>query len=162
MYTPFSVFRLLAIIASLGVFSFGIFIKTVKAQQLENTDTTAQISEIEIKGTSDLESSQIMFLIESQVGEPLDRKMIRRDVHSIYQMNLFEDVTAEVEQQDEDGYGLKGYLLRFLVSERPRLAEIKFEGILLAERTEIEDKMTLVQYDPYDPEKINENKQIII
>ena len=86
MNTPFSVFRFLAIIAFLGVFSSGIFIKTVKAQQLENTDTTAQIFEIEIKGTSDLESSQIMFLIESQVGEPLDRKMIRRDIHSIFQM----------------------------------------------------------------------------
>ena len=76
MNTPFSVFRFLAIIAFLGVFSSGIFIKTVKAQQLENTDTTAQISEIEIKGTSDLESSQIMFLIESQVGEPLDLSLI--------------------------------------------------------------------------------------
>ena len=61
MYTPFSVFRFLAIIAFLGVFSSIILIKTVKAQQLENTDTAAQISEIEIKGTSDLESSQIMF-----------------------------------------------------------------------------------------------------
>ena len=88
MNTPFSVFRFLAIIAFLGVFSSGICFKTVKAQQLENTDTTAQISEIEIKGTSDLESSQIMFLIESQVGEPLDRKIIRRDIHSIFQMNL--------------------------------------------------------------------------
>ena len=162
MNTPFSVFRFLAIIAFLGVFSSGIFITNVKAQKLENADTAAQISEIEIKGTSDLESSQIMFLIESQVGEPLDRKMIRRDLHSIFQMNLFEDVTAEVELQEEDDSGFKGHLLRFLVSERPRLAEIKFEGILLAERTEIEDKMTLVQYDPYDPEKINVNKQIIL
>ena len=162
MNTPFSVFRFLAIIAFLGVFSSGIFITNVKAQKLENADTAAQISEIEIKGTSDLESSQIMFLIESQVGEPLDRKMIRRDIHSIFQMNLFEDVTAEVEQQDKDGSGLKGYLLRFVVSERPRLAEIKFEGILQAERTEIEEKMTLVQHDPYDPEKITVNKQIIL
>ena len=103
-----------------------------------------------------------MFLIESQVGEPLDRKMIRRDIHSIFEMNLFEDVTVEVEPQDEDKSGFKGYLLRFLVIERPRLAEIKFKGILMLERTEIEYKMTLVQYDPYDPEKINVNKQIIL
>ena len=47
MNTPFSVFRFLAIIAFLGVFSSGIFIKTVIAQQLQNTDTIAQISEIE-------------------------------------------------------------------------------------------------------------------
>ena len=61
MNTLFSVFRFLAIIALLGVFSSDIFIKTVEAQQFENADTSAQISEIEIKGTSDLESSQIMF-----------------------------------------------------------------------------------------------------
>ena len=91
MNTPFSVLRFLAIIAFLGAISSGIFIQTVKAQKLSNADTTAQISEIEIKGTSDLESSQIMFLIESQVGEPLDRKMIRRDIHLIFQMNIFED-----------------------------------------------------------------------
>ena len=48
MNIPFSVFRFLAIIAFLGVVSSGIFINTVKAQQLENADTTAQISEIEI------------------------------------------------------------------------------------------------------------------
>ena len=35
MNTPFSVFRFLAIIAFLGVFYSGIFIKTVKAQQLD-------------------------------------------------------------------------------------------------------------------------------
>ena len=162
MNTPFSVFRFLAIIASLGIFYSGIFITNIKAQQKNNTDRAAQISEIEIKGTSDLESSQIIFLIESQVGEPLNRKMIQRDIHSIFKMNLFEDITAEVELVDEGESGLKEYLLRFLVTERPRLAEIKFEGVLLVERTEIEDKMTLVQYDPYDPEKINVNKQIIL
>ena len=68
MNTPFSVFRFLAIIAFLGVFHSGILISNIKAQLLDNTNTTEQISEIEIKGTSDLESSQIMFLIESQVG----------------------------------------------------------------------------------------------
>ena len=162
MNTPFSVFRFIAIIAFLGALPSGIFISNIKAEQLKNAGITAQISEIEIKGTSELESSQIMFLIESQVGEPLDRKMIRRDIHSIFEMNLYEDVTAEVELQDKDESGLKSYLLRFLVRERPRLAEIKFEGILLLERTEIEDKMTLVQYDPYDPEKVNVNKQIIL
>ena len=87
MKIPFSVFRFLAIIAFLGAFFSGLFVKNIKAQQLKNADITAQISEIEIKGTSDLESSQIMFLLESQVGETLDRNMIRRDIHSIFKMN---------------------------------------------------------------------------
>ena len=110
MNSPFLVFRFLAIIAFLGEIYSVIFITNIKAQELETADRTSQISEIEIKGTSDLESSQIIFLIESQIGESLDRKMIRRDIHSIYEMNLFEDVTAEVELINEDESGLKGYL----------------------------------------------------
>ena len=123
---------------------------------------SASIAEIEIKGTSELESSQIMFLIESQVGDILDRKIIRRDIHAIYKMKLFEDVQAEVEELDEGESGIKSYLLRYLVKERPRLAEVKLKGVLLVERTVIEEKMTLLQYDPYDPEKIALNEQIIL
>lgn len=123
---------------------------------------SASIAEIEIKGTSELESSQIMFLIESQVGDILDRKIIRRDIHAIYKMKLFEDVQAEVEELDEGESGIKSYLLRYLVKERPRLAEVKLKGVLLVERTVIEEKMTLLQYDPYDPEKIELNEQIIL
>ena len=123
---------------------------------------SASIAEIEIKGTSELESSQIMFLIESQVGNVLDRKIIRRDIHAIYKMKLFEDVQAEVEELDEGESGEKSYLLRYLVKERPRLAEVKLKGVLLVERTVIEEKMTLLQYDPYDPEKIALNEQIIL
>ena len=123
---------------------------------------SASIAEIEIKGTSELESSQIMFLIESQVGDILDRKIIRRDIHAIYKMKLFEDVQAEVEELDEGESGKKSYLLRYLVKERPRLAEVKLKGVLLVERTVIEEKMTLLQYDPYDPEKIELNEQIIL
>ncbi|HIO10528.1 MAG TPA: outer membrane protein assembly factor BamA, partial [Deltaproteobacteria bacterium] len=97
-----------------------------------------------------------------QVGNTLDRRTIRKDIHSIYQMKLFEDVRAEVEEQDTAASGAKGYLLRYVVEERPRLSEVKLEGVLLVERTEIEEKMTLLQYDPYDPEKIAVNEQIIL
>ena len=69
---------------------------------------------------------------------------------------------AEVEEQDTAASGAKGYLLRYVVEERPRLSEVKLEGVLLVERTEIEEKMTLLQYDPYDPEKIAVNEQIIL
>ncbi len=162
MYSLFSVLRFLVTLVFLCVFSAGISSFSLIAQTTASSDLSARISEIEIKGTSELESSQIMFLIESQVGDTLDRKTIRKDIHSIYQMKLFEDVRAEVEEQDTAASGAKGYLLRYVVEERPRLSEVKLEGVLLVERTEIEEKMTLLQYDPYDPEKIAVNEQIIL
>jgi len=157
-----SVFRFLFAIVFLGFLSLCNFNQVLYAQTTSSADLSSLISEIEIKGTSDLESSQILFLIESQVGEPLSRKAVRRDIHSIYQMKLFEDVQAEVKLQDFEESDAKGYLLRFVVKERPRLAEVKLVGVMLVERTEIEEKMTLVQYDPFDQEKIAVNEQIIL
>ena len=157
-----SVFRFLFGIVFLGFLCLCNFNQVLYAQTTSSADLSSLISEIEIKGTSDLESSQILFLIESQVGEPLSRKAVRRDIHSIYQMKLFEDVQAEVKLQDFEESGAKGYLLRFVVKERPRLSEVKLVGVMLVERTEIEEKMTLVQYDPFDQEKIAVNEQIIL
>jgi len=157
-----SVFLFLFAIVFLGFLCLSNFNQVLYAQTTSSADLSSLISEIEIKGTSDLESSQILFLIESQVGEPLSRKAVRRDIHSIYQMKLFEDVQAEVKLQDFEESGAKGYLLRFVVKERPRLAEVKLVGVMLVERTEIEEKMTLVQYDPFDQEKIAVNEQIIL
>ncbi|MDP6743034.1 MAG: outer membrane protein assembly factor BamA [SAR324 cluster bacterium] len=162
MYNLSSVPRILVTLVFLGVLSLSIFSRFTSAKTTGSAGLSTSIAEIEIKGTSELESSQIMFLIESQVGNVLDRKIIRRDIHAIYKMKLFEDVQAEVEELDEGESGKKSYLLRYLVKERPRLAEVKLKGVLLVERTEIEEKMTLLQYDPYDPEKIALNEQIIL
>ena len=162
MFTLSSVPRILVTLVFLGVYSLSVFSHSTSAQTTGSAGLSASIAEIEIKGTSELESSQIMFLIESQVGDILDRKIIRRDIHAIYKMKLFEDVQAEVEELDEGESGIKSYLLRYLVKERPRLAEVKLKGVLLVERTVIEEQMTLLQYDPYDPEKIELNEQIIL
>lgn len=162
MYTLSSVPRILVTLVFLAVLSLSVFSRFTSAQTTGSAGLSARIADIEIKGTSELESSQIMFLIESQVGNVLDRKIIRRDIHAIYKMKLFEDVQAEVEELDEGESGEKSYLLRYLVKERPRLAEVKLKGVLLVERTVIEEKMTLLQYDPYDPEKIALNEQIIL
>ncbi|MEC8981040.1 MAG: outer membrane protein assembly factor BamA [SAR324 cluster bacterium] len=162
MYNLSSVPRILVTLVFLGVLSLSVFSRFTSAQTTKSAGLSTSIAEIEIKGTSELESSQIMFLIESQVGNALDRKIIRRDIHAIYKMKLFEDVQVEVEELDEGESGKKSYLLRYLVKERPRLAEVKLKGVLLVERTEIEEKMTLLQYDPYDPEKIALNEQIIL
>ena len=162
MFTLSSVPRILVTLVFLGVYSLSVFSHSTSAQTTGSAGLSASIAEIEIKGTSELESSQIMFLIESQVGDILDREIIRRDIHAIYKMKLFEDVQAEVEELDEGESGIKSYLLRYLVKERPRLAEVKLKGVLLVERTVIEEKMTLLQYDPYDPEKIALNEQIIL
>ena len=66
-------FRFLIAYLFLGIFINIIFYLTIFAQNKDVNEFSAYISEIEIKGTSELESSQIIFLIESQIGDILDR-----------------------------------------------------------------------------------------
>ncbi|MEC9068753.1 MAG: POTRA domain-containing protein, partial [SAR324 cluster bacterium] len=162
MYTLSKVFRFLVMLVFFGAIFTDFFSISTSAQNTKTAGISLRIAEIEIKGTSELESSQILFLIESQVGDTLDRKTISRDIQSIYQMKLFEDVQAEVKELEEVESGEKSYLLLFRVQERPRLAEVKLEGVILAESSVIEEELTLLQYDPYDPEKISLNEQIIL
>ena len=161
MNNPHAFFRFLIVFLFLGLSQNLFFNYPIFAQSSGEKKSSAYISDIEIFGTSDMESSQIIFLIESQIGDALDRKKISKDIHSIYKMKLFEDVKVEVKkksQLDED----KGYILRFLVKERPRLDEVKLKGVFNLEKSEIEEKITLLKHDPYDLEKILLNEQIIL
>ena len=145
-------FLFIAILKSI-IFNLHIF-----AQKSNLKESSSYISDIEIEGTSDLESSQIIFLIESQIGDILDRRKIRKDIHTIFKMNLFDDVQAEVIKKKK----LDDYVLRFLVKERPKLEGIKIEGVFKTEKSIIEEKITLKKHDSYDQEKILLNEQIIV
>ena len=113
------------------------------------------IQDIEVSGTSDLEAAQILYQIESQVGDPLDRRSIRKDLHTIYEMGLFVDARAEVSPVED------GYRLRFVVQERPRLAEVNVTGIVQISKDQTIKKLTIKALDFYDPVKVEENIEII-
>jgi outer membrane protein insertion porin family len=114
-----------------------------------------RILDIEVQGTSELEEAQLLFSIESQVNTPLDRSRIREDLRIIYDTGLFTDVRAEVEPLAE------GYLLRYVVQERPRLLSVRLEGIYLLDRDEVLDEISLRARDIYDPLKVQADEEWI-
>ena len=59
MYSLSSVFRFLAMFVFFGAFSSSFICISASAQDTEIEGISARIEEIEIKGTSELESSQI-------------------------------------------------------------------------------------------------------
>lgn len=113
------------------------------------------IAEIEVKGTTELEIAQILFKLESQIGQPIDRKRIIRDIKTIYQMGLFQNVRAEVDPQEA------GYLLRFVVSERPRIQTIRFSGRQLIAEDDLIEAIQTKENDIYDPVKIKQDEKAI-
>ncbi|MBF0278189.1 MAG: outer membrane protein assembly factor BamA [SAR324 cluster bacterium] len=113
------------------------------------------ITEIEVQGTSELETSQILFKLESQIGQLLDKRRIIRDIKMIYQMGLFLNVEVEAEPEAD------GYLLRFVVTERPRVQDIRISGRQILSEDEITEKLKTEVNDIYDPVKISEDETTI-
>ncbi|MBF0236504.1 MAG: outer membrane protein assembly factor BamA [SAR324 cluster bacterium] len=124
-------------------------------QPLQSHAQENRIVNIEVTGTSELEVAQILFALETQVNAPVDQRSIRRDIHTIYDMGLFQDVQVEVEQTPE------GYVLRIHVTESPRVVRIILEGRTLVSQKDLQEKMTLKKMDIYDPVAVTENIKII-
>lgn len=113
------------------------------------------IIEIEVQGASELETSQILFKLENQVGQSIDKRKIVRDIKSIYQMGLFEHVQVEADSKED------GYLLRFIVTERPRIQSVRISGRQLIPEEELTEKIATSENDIYDPVKIKQDEKII-
>ena len=132
------------------------FFQGFTTHELNAQNPSQAIHSIEIEGTSDLEKAQILYMIESQVGEALDQRKLRQDIHILHDMNLFRDVQVEVETGED------GYLLRYVVTERARLADVRIEGLTLVSKTEIEKQLTVKVQDVFDFVKLRENEEIIL
>lgn len=81
-----------------------------------------KITDISIRGNVSRESSSIMPMLKSKVGEPFSDDKVNEDVKTIYKLGLFEDVKAETTQIPN------GVSLVFKVVEKPYVKEIRVSG----------------------------------
>ena len=70
-------------------------------------------------------------------------------------MGLFENVQVEADPKEE------GYLLRFVVTERPRIGSIRLSGRQLIPEADLTEKLETKENDIYDPVKIKQDEKII-
>jgi outer membrane protein insertion porin family len=81
------------------------------------------ISKIEISGNQRVEEDAIRIHITQQVGQPYDPTAVDADIHSIYRLGFFTDVTAHLENQGGQN------VLVYYVKERPQITDVKFYGM---------------------------------
>ncbi len=107
-------------LAAVSVFFFVLLYgSTVQAQEAEEGRI---IRQIEIKGNKRIGTAAIKGSIGLRAGDPYNPEAVSQDVSSIWAMGYFDNVEVVVE--DVEG-GLK---LVFLVTERPVITRIVFEG----------------------------------
>ncbi|MGH7823160.1 MAG: POTRA domain-containing protein, partial [Candidatus Binatia bacterium] len=80
------------------------------------------IDAVRVTGNLRVEEVAIRVHVRSQPGAPVDPAVVEQDVRAIYAMGFFEDVRAEV--VEENGRRV----LVYQVKERPLIREVEIEG----------------------------------
>ncbi len=95
------------------------------------------VHSIEVKGNKRVDDSTILYYIKTEVGEPLSRIQIRKDIEQIYSLDQFKDIQVET----EDAIG--GLKVIFKVEEIPSIGDVELIGNEKMESDDIREKIGL-------------------
>jgi len=98
--------------------------------------------------------------IFTKVGDPYDEEAIDRDLIALWNTNRFNDIYSEREAGD------KGWIIRFVVVERPVIRTFDFDGLKSVQKSEVLDrfkerKVGLSAESQYDPNKIQHARNVL-
>jgi outer membrane protein insertion porin family len=111
------------------------------------------IEAIEFRGSRRVPQETLRGLIASRKGDVLNDDTLRRDFQTLWNTGRFDDIRLETEP------GATGVIVRFVVTERPVIRTIKYEGAKSVTVSEILDrfkerKVGLSVESQYDPNKV--------
>ena len=114
------------------------------------------VSSIEIRGNKIISKDKIVTQIKTRIGQVYNENVVNQDIKRIYSLGYFEDISTEVEQEDNK------VKLIFIVKEKPILKEIKIEGAKKIRPSHLIKEIDLKKGSFLDETKIKEAKQRIL
>src|SRR5579862_4414110 len=119
------------------------------------------IEAIEFRGARRVRQDTLQALIFSKKGDAFDEDSLHRDFVALWNSGRFDDLRIEREP------GKEGWIVRFIVVERPVVRTIKYEGNKSVTVSDILDrykdrKVGLVVESQYDPNKVQRAKNVLI
>ncbi len=119
------------------------------------------VESIEFRGSRRVPQETLRALIYTKKGDRYDEERLRRDFTALWNTGRFDDIRLEREP------GASGWILRFVVAERPVVRSIKYEGNKSVTVSEILDrfkerKVGLVVEQQYDPNKVQRAKNALL
>ncbi len=111
------------------------------------------VEAIEFRGARRVPQDTLRAMIFNKKGDRFDQETLRRDFMALWNTGRFDDITLETEQ------GAAGIIIRFVLTERPVIRSIKYEGMKSLTVSEILDrfkerKVGLSVESQYDQNKI--------
>ncbi len=119
------------------------------------------IEAIEFRGARRVRQDTLQALIFTKKGDRFDEESLHRDFMALWNSGRFDDLRIEREP------GKDGWIIRFVVVERPVVRTIKYEGNKSVSVSDILDrykdkKVGLVVESQYDPNKVQRDKNVLL
>ena len=129
--------------------------KTVEPGQQAPTVGSNVVEGIEFRGARRVPQDTLRAMIFSKVGDIYNEDTLRRDFMALWNTNRFDDIKLETEKGERGGV-----IVRFVVTERPVIRDIKYEGAKSVSTSDILDrfkerKVGLTVESMYDPNVVN-------
>ncbi len=118
------------------------------------------VQAIEFRGSRRVPADTLRALIFTKPGDELNEETLRRDFNALWNTNRFDDIRLESEPGD------RGTILRFVLTERPVIRTLKYEGVKSLTTSEILDrfkerKVGLSVESQYDPARVQHAAVVI-
>src|SRR3989338_613092 len=113
------------------------------------------VKAVDVRGNKTVASLTILAKVKTQIGQPVSSPVLNEDLKRLYGLGYFLDV--RIEQEDfEDGIKVV-----FLVTEKPILSEIKFEGNNQLKKDQLKKEMQSAVGDFVDQKRIRDDLEAI-
>jgi outer membrane protein insertion porin family len=113
------------------------------------------VESIQFRGARRVPQDTLRAMIFSKTGDVYNEETLRRDFMALWNTNRFDDIRLETEKGDRGGV-----VVTFVVTERPVIRDIKYEGAKSVTTSDILDrfkerKVGLTVESMYDPNVVN-------
>ena len=130
-------------------FLSGLFTTPLYAQEPGPT-----VSAIKIQGNKRVDSSTIFYYIKTEVGKPLSRVLIRKDIEQIYSLGQFTDIQVDT-RPGRDG----SVQVIFVVEEIPSVGEVTFVGNDVVDAADLRDVISIKRGVTFKEHLVNDTVQ---
>ncbi len=123
----------------------------------------AFIERIEFDGNRRIRADTLKARIFSRDGDPYNEETLRRDFQALWNTQFFEDVKLRVENSPDKP---NGKIVIFVVTERPVIRRIRYDGIHSISESDIldrfkEKKVGLTVESQFDPTRIKKAEVVL-
>jgi len=122
----------------------------------DNSDS-AKISSIKIEGNKNVSALVIYGHLEEKEKDPFSLRRLRLDIHNLFSMGDFKNVTVDAEPGDKPGL----IALIFKVEERPVVKRIAFAGNKKWDAKKFSDDIKTALNKPFNQAVVNQDVEII-